>query len=1006
MTATGTEKEEYKKLREHLLKAHPELGEDTARTYAGKIRGALGDAVFSAEWSPEPGAPKERLLPKGLGCTLLTLPEEYRNKVLEWWKTGGCDACRSLRTYMKYWLEWRGLEYKPEVKRAEWREGLQAPPHGVRLRTILKAFSGGAKGEDFNGACDHLLRALTGDKEYVFDDNDLKENLERFSKLRGVLTERAGFGDGPEAKREAAAKKTAAALIAEYGGGLTASFRAAAVAVWKDCCAGITGDLAVRGVSWDDSLLPGLEAMYAAKCADGAAAAFLSFTAAALRDCGAPERAASERAEPGAALRDPRLWSMSLLWNWLAAPDAESAAEVLPFLPMPEKAADCRRLADALEKIPLRARDSRETVSRLAAALLSAFRRGAALPDGGGDRAERLAAWGSARRALKAAAERREALAWAALDSGFAPAWREQVQAWELVGKNAEETAYFASLLEWEAVVCLRCASFAAAPTERGLWYERAAGALFRGETALENRLADLGAPAAARLAELYVREAELHAELARSENSETDPEGTAELYAGPADRALARARQLVKDFGGKCMDGVGAQIGAADARCAGAFSGAAAPAVRRSAGPDGRAPAALGGTFSADVFDSVRGRRKGQDAEIENVSIQMLLSGRTLVLQPSSCLDNYAFLKLMASEEGLRRLCRTGRIVMFTHGAVHSAKEYFLSVMNSGKFAFSSTGLYDVPGAWDAMRRYVAGDIAWAGAAGSFPGAWKEEAELLAAAYRFALESFPPSALGRYHQPDSAGTAPAAKLSDAVRARILRLKENDAAAGGKRAALLGSLGALAERCAGIADRSEYYDVIGGLRDGAYRPKSAGAARLLSGDGGRELAALAGEPGSPERSKLLDKLNSIVDDSYFIMNGGRASREIVLTEKDRDLRLTGGRRNSPFAVVDAGGGDSTFLLGQSAHKSERGDVEWSNICELLLAVDDVLAQSAAQPPQVRAERLERETGATYKCSGDVCLADGFSANTAAGGVRKIAPDAGKTAGQLEIGRRG
>jgi hypothetical protein len=972
---------------EHPTQGDQPLPEKTLKGYVSEIDRGMTSCVRAH-------APAGLLEP---GETLVSVREEERVRALSAWLTGREEGevwlSRRQKTLRKYWLTWRRLE-KPLYDRR--RPPLEIPPHGVRLRLLLEAFSleGAASGAMVLARETDLLGTLSRRSVKILTDSseELRESSGRFRALRESILH-------PE--DPAAVDAGLADTFDDADGGQRRCRRAALFLL--ACCGGaLLRDLRARRLAYADSLFPRLEALYTAggTAPDGcglslqAMESYRELVRAALEDCD-PFSRPPARDAAGGALLGGELWRSSLVHDWLTAGRVGAdALETLLTLPLPQDAA-IRRV--------------------LCAALFHNLRDLARSP-GGGEEADWLlaAAWGerTAELLCRCWEELRLALPagrddWQALLQPDSPSpgndvWWPVIPAEQLQDGPGHCVLYAALRLE-QAELALDTPTQSRA--RRGRLLVQARQFLQDGQRALRQRLADgqltleLGCGRLAAwplLARISLRQAETFLELSRVEPRECCAPDVCARYIDPARLCLQTARDYLDQLSDpelpvmpdrRELAALRSRWTALRDRCAETFFGPDSPVVGRLAALPGQrqqaeevcrraleqwrselgapperrwAPLQLPRELEASpapreavycsALDSAACSDPDHLVEAEKVLFQLFGNHMAALLQFNQA-DNRNLLQL-AAQPGFRLSCRRGLLVLSPFASFRSLREYLCNRLGKtpAQFHFSSTALFSNPGPdggrseeelirnRTVMQAYLTRALSLPEMRRRFAPEDRDEAEWLAGAYALLDESFSPADMRRYHQdprlrwPPRELPAPRT-LTQVLTARLALLQKGAEERGSS--ADLDDLAALAEysvRWGGLATRSEYDYAIRGA---------------LAGAGSRERA-------------LLQKFQRLVDDSYCISNGQRSCPAVLLTGiTDPALLLPPAREESGISREVLQGDTAAVSLWQQCGRVKKYTVCWDDVCEL----EEAAARAEAANRSLEERQLARERAA-------------------------------------------
>ena len=935
-------------------------------------------------------------LPKDVESLLaMTDPDQVR-AVRDWWEREGQDSLAGYKSHMNRWLAFRGVSsLSPQPPAAAPDLPLQKPPHGVRLRFLLRAFFSEARSLETSDTL-KLLCSLTG-CQYSLES--LREHTGAFRQLRWDLLNVI----------ENAPQETAALLARQYGGSLRSACRNIVTQVLRQHGEQLLTDLSLRRVTYESSLLPPLEALRRA-CLSGTshdcAGTFLELLRTVLEDCDPARLSGDPVLSPGDALRDSRLWTGGLLWFWMdLGPLPAGALEVLLPLPWPE---------------------DRERRSRLAALLLHSMLALAGKPNG-----DEPAGWKAADRWME------EAVVfcgqfWGDLSPALAhpPAvWCEAVpEHWLLEGP--QNALFRAELLRRQAELLLRMPVEDLPKTRQTVHLVRAQRAIEAGLAILRNRMEDnvcealelAGAPRFLRqaLARLRLLDAQVHRRFGLLETEECCLTDVVGMYIRPSREALAdpeafghltgaELAEIAPERARVCRDCFAAyfdkdsaftkrlrllpgsddgsyqeEYGAWRAAFAGLLPEAPVSA------PSVHLPLDLDLTASrpvySGVFDSVLGKALStQQKPVELSSFQLLGSSQTCLLQMNQVVDNLTTLQML-HVPGFRAACREGFVTLSCFNDIDSPRDYLLQKLRDPNFRFSSFLLPEGAAgkALEQTCRNLLLDYLTGGGTRlrDFPGSCRDLMEFLADSYKLAFDSFQLSDLRRYHQNPSTRypkrrwtAAPRRTLREVLTERIgLLIQEARLPGSRKDLGKLERLRAQSEREAlqNLSSRSAYDTAIDNL---------------------------VSSEKDPEVRAALEDLRGLVHQSYFISNGLLCCDNILLTERDPDLIL---EQEAPgVSYGTAGRSDMLEYAYRQAWKpGTRENIGWPDICEIALISRELDLRSEGMTMDQRLAQKERETGLPYQEQGGQLLLQDYTAKLSTGERVHVCPaEAGDQSGQ-------
>lgn len=956
MTFSPAEKQARKAYREELLKKNPYFKKSSLNSYVGglSVNSDLTAAVRQAG-----------LLPENVESLLqLTDPERIQT-VARWWEEEGLAQNAKHQAAMNHWLAHHDtLLQQPAKKRTSVRSvPLAVPPHTVRLLTLLQAFFP-ERNEDFPLALyEELLRILTGSPGFFCSSEDLKEHTPAFRSLRSKILRQ--LENKPD--------KVSAALLEKWPPKAFAQkCRTMAVQCLSQYAAPLLSDFQAR----EDSLLHALCLLYDAPVQD-CPARFLALIRRLLNDCD-PLGFASP--PPSGTFS---LWESGLIWQ---------ALEHQP--PSEELLTACLRLPGPA------APHHRE---RWAADLFQAILPLCAKPHhlSGNDKWAAAEMWlGTALRQLDKNCNYLQVSLphpQAAWHRGFSSS-----QLWDGAGKCI--------LRGWLQLRLARLLlDHPADPTQKDAWGHRLMQAqelLRQTEQLLLYRLDDHQSAAIRSadeqspylmLTDTYLLYAQTYLQLSRLETEENCLADAVNLYMRPARLALDNARD--------CLEFVPAEeIGSARAAwermyadCHRTFFQTLSPVVSRlrlRTPGDAQAyetefslwkarfpsrdlpahaphvsipldPESLRNqerfeTVYCGSFDSVPGQAENQKFIVELTLFQLLAGGKTSLLQMNQIVDNRVMLQMLTTP-GFRQACRQGYISLSCFAQINSPRDYLLSCLEKDGFRFSSSHMYDMksdhgPVLRELMARYLDPDSPVT--IEDFPWEWREEAEFLIESYQMLFECFQPSDLLRYHQNTKLRYPPARgrsaqpviqSLPTVLDQRLKQLTYEAQNGGTQNLETLSALEEYSSRWSDLTQRSLYDNVI----DQAM--EQAGAQERL----------------------LLAKFRKLVYDSYFLSNGRRSSRTVLLTEDDPDLILTGDASPAAKKEMDT----LSKLFRQRYDPCSDSNLIWPDVCQIASSVREVDIRDSKLSTKLRAKTKSRLTGFNYTSHGRDTYVSGLKPTT-------------------------
>lgn len=972
----------------------------TAGSYAGALKngGALSEQVRCAG-----------LLPDGAEGLLFVEDEDALRAIARWWNEEGMSRCTntSARAAMPWLLKFRGVS-EQSAPAAAAAPRLGKPPCGITLRFLLSEFVKDLRDWEATGHRESKSETRTVlvlklmDKPYAdLPHKVFQEHTYEFFWMRSGLLDRL------DRDFDGAVKLLKETYQPER---LVRACHNVVRACLDECGGEILSDLRRRRVNYEDSVLFSLDGMYRQLRSGGGCAdldvllrCFLELMYRVLLDCDPAALVNDPVLEPGAALHDGECSGENgLLWSWLDwGPVSDSALEQLLLVTLPDQA----RLAQYLFRNLLHA---------------------AHFP-GGVMAAEALP--GAAEAAGKALVYLE--LHWEQLQPLLArkgAAWWTEIPEEHLLG-GKEHCLLAAQMQIHRAQLLVRMGPGDKDGLAWGYRLMLCQEALRRAEKSLEQRarakqhvLEEMAGRHT--MGELWVRlylcRAELYRQLARQETVENCLGDAVTMYIAPARRALELAQLRLERAAG--VSGLEELWQQTCRSCARDFFGADSPVVIRmrlrgeedtvhyqqefacwhsKSVPTPSAPVITRRLtkeelYSADQFDTIYcgafdsrlSRQPGQQKNVELTFFQILCSGRVSLLQMNQIADNWSMLRLMHTP-GFRQSCREGIITLSCYGSVNNPKTYLINSLKNPGFKFSSSGLYELPQDADAaavenslrgaMLRYLEhNDPA---AFRMAPAALREEAEFLMEAYAMLFECFQPSDLLRFHQnpdtrmPPMKGTVqPVIQPLGQVMYQRLEALTKEALEGDPTKSLdtLRALKEFGQRL-GFPDNRSHYDL------------AIEAAQKKEGTGAQER-------------RLLDKFMKLVDQCYFLSNGRRSSRQVLLTETDPDLIQRADRE----LAEDPGADVLECVLRQRNQPASDSNLAWPDVCQLALEARRIDMENQHLSARERSLKLEQATGLKHGAVGNGTLATGLTPKLSTGEVVSIRPDESADAQALEF----
>ena len=157
MNRSAAETEQYDLYTEFLSNPantnHKALSKNSIHSYAGSV---TADGKLTA------AAREAGCLPEGVESLLTMTDPDQIQAVRDWWEWEGQDSLAGRTSHMNHWLRFRGADpLSPQPPAAAPDLPLQKPPHGVRLRFLLRAFFSEARSLETSDTL-KLLCSLTG----------------------------------------------------------------------------------------------------------------------------------------------------------------------------------------------------------------------------------------------------------------------------------------------------------------------------------------------------------------------------------------------------------------------------------------------------------------------------------------------------------------------------------------------------------------------------------------------------------------------------------------------------------------------------------------------------------------------------------------------------------------------------------------------------------------------------------------------------------------------------
>lgn len=989
----------------------------TVRSYVGALKfdGALTKQVSEAD-----------LLPAGVQSLLLVEDKEALEKIAHWWSKEGkflyeLKDNTSARAAMPWFLEFRGISLPSDSMKVRSETGkplsrMVEPPYGIGLRILMNCFVNGLK----DGSADRYLNSTTAiRKKIIFGlmkkfDGELpsktfQEDKYEFFLMRNTLLEQLNqdFTGSIEWLKEQytrellerACSRVVKTMLDEYGEKILANLR-------------------LRRVDYENSVLSYLNDMYQQLYIGRGKAdqtkllgSFLGLVKQVLLDCDPADRGDNPELVPGCALNHEKLLAdTSLLWAWLDwGPVSSGALEQLLQL----------RLTQEEQRVRLR----QIVFCNLLCA--AQFPGGVKKADEAAQVAERTEQaliyldlhWNE----LKSISTRR------------GPDWWPELPEDHLLG-GKDDCLLTAHLRIHQAELLLMVEPKECGCLDWGYRLMLVQESLHRAEKCLTHRelakqylIDELFEQYTLQKlwTRLYLYRAKLYCQLVSQETKENCLGDAVTMYIVPARKALEQARlkmetpavkeELESEWKELCTlygdtffrkdSPVVVRMRLRKEKDRGDYQDefkrwkdntdrwsipflGCVPEVYVHLNKNDLLSADWFDTIYCGAFDSVLGKQPGQLENVELMFFQMLSSGRVCLLQMNQIVDNRSMLQLLPTP-GFRQVCREGLVSLSCYGTVNDPKTYLINNLNKPGFKFSSSELYKLPKDADAeviqtslrgaMLRYLVDDDPYAFRLASM--AVREEAEFLMDAYAILFESFQPSDLLRFHQnsglrmpPVGDGWQPIFQPMGRLLQQRLEALTKEALAGDTTKSA-DTLRALAEygKQLGFPNERSPYDLA------------------IQADLQRE--------GLSERERnLLVKFEKLVDQCYFLSNGRRSCRHVLLDESDPDLI-----QKEDFTLNDVPGSDVLeYILRQKNQPASDSNLSWSDVCRLALEVRRIDESYRGASPQKRSLKMEQATGLKYSSVGNGTLVTELTPKLSTGQTVSIAPDQSADAQVLEF----
>lgn len=1003
----------------------------TARSYVGALtsKGVLTKQICDA-----------KIMPEGASSLLLIEDEAELEKIARWWWETGrflheLQYNATARAAMPWLLKFRGISLDSDFIEANPRgdkppSRMVEPPYGISLRSLMNCFVkvlwDGTKTmrlDTRNKVRNRLILKLMKKNDVdwadlpgkAFQEHTYEFYLMRNTLLKSLNQDLSGAVEFLETKYskellERACRQVVKTMLDEYGGKILA-------------------DLRLRRVDYENSVLFYLNDMYQQLYIGRGKAdqtdllgSFLGLVKRVLLDCDPADRGDNPELVPGCALNHEKLLAdTSLLWAWLDwGPVSSGALEQLLQVHLPREEQEIR-LRQALFCNLLHTAGFHSNVKK----------RDAAKEAEGTERA--LVYLDLHWDQLKSISTQKRANWW--------PELPEE----DLIG-GKDYCLLTAHLRIHQAELLLMVEPKEPGSLDWGYRMMLVQEALRRAEKSLENRTRakqDVLEKLSGRdiMQELWVRlylcHAELYRQLALQENKENCLVDIVTMYIAPARKALELAQLSLEDKEEpeehKSLENIAMEERLKSewhklcGLCIETFfyentSMVVRMRLRKSSDNNSyrqefecwkKIPGQKLESFSQDVpkiylhlnrndllradqfdtiycgvFDSTLGKNPEHLKNIELMFFQMLSSGRVCLLQMNQIVDNRSMLQLLPTP-GFRQACREGLVSLSCYGTVNDPKTYLINNLNKPGFQFSSSDLYKIPKDADtkaieaslrgAMLHYLKcnDSSAFRLAASEV----REEAEFLMDAYAILFECFQPSDLLRFHQNSGVRMPPAGDSWQPIFQPMGRVMQQRLEALTK------------EALAGDTTKSE--DTLRAL---AEYGKQLGFPNERSPYVLAIQADLLREGLSDRERNLLVKFGKLVDQCYFLSNGRRSCRRVLLNDSDPDLI-----QKEDFTLKNEPGSDVLeYILRQKNQPASDSNLSWPDVCQLALEVRRIDEENQKLSDQERTLKMEQATGLKYSSVGNGTLVTELTPKLSTGEAINIAPDESADAQVLEF----
>jgi len=124
----------------------------------------------------------------------------------------------------------------------------------------------------------------------------------------------------------------------------------------------------------------------------------------------------------------------------------------------------------------------------------------------------------------------------------------------------------------------------------------------------------------------------------------------------------------------------------------------------------------------------------------------------------------------------------------------------------------------------------------------------------------------------------------------------------------------------------------------------------------------------------PEEIIFLTKFRKLVYDSYFLSNGARSSKTILLTQDDPDLVLSGDLSASERQERDT----LSMLFRQRYAPASVSNLCWNDICAIATTLHEIDIRDKTLTAKLRAKTKSRFTGYDYITDGQSTYVSGLT----------------------------